>query len=398
MSRIKKIRNFIRDMDKTALFVTITLAVIGTLLIVSASTREAVDNQNQSVYYYLSRQVAILIVCSVAYIITLCIPIKKYHTPIFKLLVCFAWIVILVANAYLVLQGDVNRGASNWINLGHGFKFQPGEFAKPVIIIASALYIEAFIKYIRNKKFDKRWVLILIFVLIAAVPAGCVLLEGDTGTCLIILMVFGIMFLYSPIIRKEKIYTILIVLVVGIVGLAGATLLGKEILSKEKTERLTNFYNPCSEEKRNGSGYQVCNANIAINLGGLTGVGISKSTQKYSYIPEPHTDMIFAILIEETGFIFGATVILLYMVLIAKIMLLSSRAMSISSKYMCLGFGTLLFSHILINLGGLFGVLPLTGIPLPFLSYGGSFSLVLSVCLAIAQRINVETKRYELKF
>ena len=86
------------------------------------------------------------------------------------------------------------------------------------------------------------------------------------------------------------------------------------------------------------------------------------------------------------------------MILITKLMLLSSRAMSISSKYMCLGFGTLIFAHVIVNLGGLFGILPLTGIPLPFLSYGGSFSLVLTICLAIAQRIHVETKRYELKF
>jgi cell division protein FtsW len=397
MKLFTKIRNFIRDMDKTALFVTIALAVIGTLLIVSASTREAVDNQNQSVYYYLIRQVVILGVCSFIYIFTLFIPIKEYHKPRFKLAVCIAWLLVVVANLYLVSQGDVNRGASNWINLGFGFKIQPGEFSKPVIIIACALFIEAMVKYFRGKQY-RHWPLIGILVAIAAIPAGLILLEGDTGTCLIILIVFGIMFIYSPIIRKEKLITTGIVILAGIVVLGGASLLGKQILSEEKVERLTNFYNPCSEEKRNASGYQVCNADIAINLGGLKGVGISKSTQKYSYIPEPHTDMIFAILIEETGFIFGTTVILLYMVLLSKIMLLSSRAMSISSKYMCLGFGTLLFAHILVNLGGLFGILPLTGIPLPFLSYGGSFSVVLTVCLAIVQRIHVETKRYELKF
>ena len=397
MKRINKIRTFIRDMDKTAFFVTIALAVIGTLLIVSASTREAVENQNQSVYYYLSRQIIILGICCIVYIVTLCIPIKKYHTPTFKLMVTFAWIAIMAMNVYLAFQGDVNRGASNWIDFHIGFKIQPGEFAKPVIIIASALFIEGFIKYFRNKKY-KHWRLIALFVAIAALPATFILLEGDTGTCLIILAIFGIMFLYSPILRKEKLYTVGILLCVGIVGLAGLNILGKQVLSDEKVERLTNFYNPCSEEKRNGSGYQVCNADIAINLGGLTGVGISKSTQKYSYIPEPHTDMIFAILVEETGFVFGAIVIILYMILITKLMLLSSRAMSISSKYMCLGFGTLIFAHVIVNLGGLFGILPLTGIPLPFLSYGGSFSLVLTICLAIAQRIHVETKRYELKF
>ena len=108
--------------------------------------------------------------------------------------------------------------------------------------------------------------------------------------------------------------------------------------------------------------------------------------------------MIFSIIAEEDGFIVGVIIIVAYMVLLTDIMLLSSRAMSISGKYICLGVATYLFLHILLNLGGLFGVIPLTGVPLPFLSYGGSFALMLSVSLAMVQRVHVETKRYRLKF
>lgn len=108
--------------------------------------------------------------------------------------------------------------------------------------------------------------------------------------------------------------------------------------------------------------------------------------------------MIFSIIAEEDGFIIGALIIISYMALITNILLLSSRAMTISGKYICLGVATYIFCHILLNLGGLFGLIPLTGVPLPFLSYGGSFALMLSVSLAIVQRIHVETKRYRLKF
>ena len=135
-----------------------------------------------------------------------------------------------------------------------------------------------------------------------------------------------------------------------------------------------------------------------MNLGGLGGVGVGKSTQKYSYIPEPHTDMIFSIITEEGGFKFGAPIIIAYMILITNILLLSSRATTISNKFICLGVATYIFLHVLINLGGLFGVLPLTGVPLPFMSYGGSFALMLTLSLAVVQRIHVETKQYRLKF
>ena len=133
-------------------------------------------------------------------------------------------------------------------------------------------------------------------------------------------------------------------------------------------------------------------------FGGLTGVGIGKSTQKYSYIPEPHTDMVFAILAEEYGFIVGAAIILIYAVLIYRLLMLSSRANTIRGKYMCLGIATYIMAHIVVNLGGLFGIIPLTGVPLPFLSYGGSFTLSLIVALGIAQRVHIETKRYKIKF
>lgn len=391
---IKNIRKFIADMDKLSLFLTIALFGFGLFSIVSASTREAVNNLDQSVYYYFYRQVAILSISVIIYIFILCIPTNKYK----KTWVFFLWSVVLALNAFLVVRGTVTRGANNWIHIpGIPFSIQPGELAKPTMILMISLMIEQLTKYLRNPKL-KHWLGIGILLLMGLTTSFFIILQKDMGTALINIGIFGVLFLASPIVKKEKIQ----VIGAGVIGLAlviiMASVLNVELISSEQKSRMTNYWDPCNESKRNNDGYQICNAYIAINLGGLKGVGISKSTQKYSYIPEPHTDMIFSIIAEEDGFLVGSAIIIAYIILISRILLLSSRAMRISSKYICLGVGTYIFLHVLINLGGLFGLLPLTGVPLPFMSYGGSFTIMLVVCLAIVQRIHVETKRYRLKF
>ena len=394
---INKLRKFIGDMDKLTLVLTIALYGFGLFSIVSASTREAVNNLDQSVYYYFGRQIIILGFCTFVYIVLLFIPTKLYRSNNY-IAILFLWILVFGLNLYMVIQGSGTRGANNWIKIpGLGFQLQPGEFAKPVLIVSMSLLLEAATKYFINKKI-KHTAGIIIILLIGLATASLIIFQKDLGTAMINIAIFGVLFISSTITFKEKFKTITICLLLGIVGIGGLIAVGKNPFTDEQKSRITSFWNPCSEEKRNDEGYQICNAYIAMNLGGLTGVGVGKSTQKYSYIPEPHTDMIFSIILEEDGFITGAIIIILYMVLITRILLLSSRATTISGKYICLGVATYIFCHIFLNLGGLFGLIPLTGVPLPFLSYGGSFSLMLAVSLAIVQRIHVETKRYRIKF
>lgn len=394
IKKIKNIKNFIVDMDKTVLIITIALFIMGLLWISSASSREAVDNLDQTVYYYTIRQIVILIVGFIATIFILCIPMK--YERFFQKIWFLCWLAMLGCCIYLLINGRVNRGASNWIPIPLvGFNLQPGEFLKLFSITTLAFMFEKYAKDLRNQKKDHKKEIIKILI-IGFLPL--LFLIRDIGTALIYFSIFFVYFISSPILKNEKRKIISIIFVIGIVGLLVAFKTNLPILSAEQKSRLTNFYDPCNEKNRNDDGYQICNAYIAMNLGGFNGVGSGKSTQKYSYIPEPHTDMIFSIITEENGFMFGAIVIILYMILITKIMLLASRATMISGKYICLGLGTMLFAHIVINLGGLLGILPLTGVPLPFLSYGGSFTIVLCICLALYQRIHVETKRYKIKF
>lgn len=394
---IRNFKQFIKDMDKLSLILTIALFGFGLFSIVSASTREAVNNLDQSVYYYFGRQVVVLITCIIAYIMILFIPTKSYKKGNY-FFIKLLWVAVFALNAYMVLKGSGTRGANNWLKIpGIGFQIQPGELAKPVLIVTVALIIEASAKYFRNPKI-KHWAGIGIFLVVGLSTAMLIVLQKDLGTACINMGIFGVLFMSSPIMSKDKWKTVGIGVLSVLVIFGCMNLMGKNPLTEEQNSRLTSFWDPCDEDKRNDEGYQICNAYIAINLGGLTGVGVGKSTQKYSYIPEPHTDMIFSIIAEEDGFIVGTIILIAYMVLISDIMLLSSKAMSISGKYICLGVATYIFLHILLNLGGLFGLIPLTGVPLPFLSYGGSFALMLSVSLAMVQRVHVETKRYRIKF
>ena len=394
---LKNLRKFIGDMDKLSLILTIALYGFGLFSIVSASTREAVNNLDKSVYYYFGRQGLILLLCTIVYIFILFIPTKAYRWGNF-VIIKFLWILVFGLNLFMILQGSSNRGANNWLSLPIiGFQLQPGELAKPILIVSISLMLEAATGYFINKKIKHNAGIIMV-LLVGTVTAFLIMLQKDMGTAVINLAIFGVLFLSSPIQFKEKFKTIAICVIVLLVGVFGLSLTGKQALSEEQKSRVTSFWNPCSIDKRNDEGYQICNAYIAINLGGFSGVGVGKSTQKYSYIPEPHTDMIFSIIAEEDGFITGAIILIAYMILITKILMLSSKSQSISGKYICLGVATYIFCHIVLNLGGLFGLIPLTGVPLPFLSYGGSFALMLAISLAIVQRIHVETKRYRIKF
>ena len=217
--------------------------------------------------------------------------------------------------------------------------------------------------------------------------------QKDYGTMIIVSLIFFILFLVSPILKVEK----LKILGLGLGFILFAVLLlfasSKNIFSSAQKSRF-QFYDPCSRYEQGG--YQVCNGFIAINSGGFVGVGIGNSRQK-SYIPESHTDSVFAIIAEEYGFIVTSLLFFLYIVVLYRLLKLASVVRTIRCKYMSFGIAVYIFLHIFINLGGLFGSLPLTGVPLPFLSYGGSFTLSLIIALAIMQRIHVEYKNEKIK-
>ena len=131
--------------------------------------------------------------------------------------------------------------------------------------------------------------------------------------------------------------------------------------------------------------------------GGLTGVGVGNSVQKYLYLPESHTDFIFPIVVEEFGVIVGIVIILAYMILLYFIFRVATNTSNLRNSMICYGIGIYFMLHIFVNLGGVLGIIPVTGVPLPFLSYGGTFCICMLGAFAIVQRINMENQIYREK-
>jgi len=386
-SSLKKIINYYNDMDKPLLYITLILFIFGLFNIVTASSSEAVIRYEKSLFYYFFRQLVMIVLGLVASIFIIKKDTKKYGFPA---LVSFLGITFCVL--YLFLYGTFHKGAQNWLTIGP-ITFQPSEFVKPIIIVCLALIFDKTKKKLRNKNL-KHYDIIGTVLVVGLFNSVIIFLERDLGTMLILMMVFMVLFISSPILRNEKRKTLIFLLIIGLCGLIVIKNQKGYILSEEQMARF-NFINPCKNYL--DGGYQICNAYIAINNGGLFGLGIGKSQQKYSYIPEPHTDMVFAIIAEEQGLIRSSLILIAYAYILYRILNLSSKVGTLRGKYICLGVGTYIFAHIMINLGGLFGILPLTGVPLPFLSYGGSFTLALIISLALVQRVHIEYKREKIK-
>ena len=378
---MKKIKKLFKNMDKPLFFVMIIIIVFGLLNIVTASSRETVVRYEQSLYHYFFQHLIMLGIAFVGSLVIIKTPTKSY-----KLLGPFLYVVVLCLLLYLSVVGIAERGSINWLSIG-GFTFQPSELAKPVMIVTLALLFEKFYKKIRMPN-TNHYDMIGFILGAGLIMPVIVFLQGDLGTSLIILGIFCVLFISSPILKIDKFKTIIFLFIVGIIGIIGVYSIKGHILTEAQIERF-DFFNPCS--KYEDSGYQICNGFIAINDGGLLGLGIGKSKQKYSYIPDPHTDSVFAIIAEELGFLLSTLIFIAYIFILGRILRIATNATTIRGRYMCLGISVYMFLHILLNLGGLFGILPLTGVPLPFLSYGGTFTICLVCSLAIVQRVHIET-------
>ena len=377
----------LKDLDKPLLIASAALFIFGLLNIVTASSRAAVVNYDVSIYYYFYRQLAFIIIGVIAGLI-----IIKTDTKYYKLIIPVLFVIVILLNLW-ALTFDELSGSKNWIDLKF-IKLQPSEFSKPIIICLLAILFEKNYRKLRTlniKHYDAIFSMIFIAMIIPAV----VILQKDFGTLLIILFIIFMMFLASPILKIDKIKTVLVMIGVGALALLVMYSVQGYILNDARISRFTSFLDPCGNYENGG--YQVCNSYIAINDGGLWGLGIGKSKQKYSYIPEPHTDSAFAIIAEEYGIYRTVFIFILYGVVLYRIAVIGAKASTLRGRYICVGMISYIFVHIFINLGGMFGLIPLTGVPLPFLSYGGSFVLSLLASLAIVQRICIESKNKKIK-
>lgn len=389
----KYIVKVFKNLNKSLFFWTMLYAIGGAFLILDASLISATLTYGyDNPYHFFIAQLAFIVLSLIgAYII-----IKFIPTKIYGIASIFVGGILVVAL--------VGAFGGNWIGNGvravtlqiGGFTVQPAEFLK----IALIMFMGSFYYYrSKNPKLKSWWWLALIpsITVFAIVMFG-----GDFGTAAIIAALSALIFVAIPT-SKEEIWfnRIKKIAIVGLVGSVLALKFGYLVIPEEKLKsdyRLNRFIytNPCDRYEEN-SGYQVCNGFIAIDNGGLKGVGIGNSVQKYLYLPASHTDFIFPIVVEELGTIVGVLIIIGFMYIIALIFKVASSSYNLQNSIICYGIGINLMLHIFVNLGGVLGVIPLTGVPLPFLSYGGSFCITTICSLALVQRIHIENKEEKKK-
>lgn len=372
-------KNFSK-IDFPLFFMMLIYIVLGLVMIYSASNITAVVRYGYAPYHFFIRQ-AIFILASlfVGFFIILKIPTRAYKA--------FAWplIFLLIGSlAFLFVYGKLTNHAISWYDLKF-FKVQPSEFAKSIIVVFMAIYYNK----LHYKKVKNIYAYLFPLIL-AGVVVILVAMQPDLGSAAIIAGIAFMTFISIPVVKTNMLKFMKIIAFLAVVGVIFFLYSGNSLLNNMQKGRL-NFQNPCSRYTEE-TGYQVCNGFIAINNGGLFGVGLGNSTQKYLYLPEAHTDFIFPIIVEELGLIVGILIILGYAYILFRILKIAKSSENLRCSILAYGTFWYLTLHILVNLLGVLALVPLTGVPLPLLSYGGSFTVNAIIMLFVVERVSIENK------
>lgn len=284
------------------------------------------------------------------------------------------YIINVLLLVFVLLLGKKGMGAQRWLVIGP-FRLQPSELMKISLAMALARY------YSRNAP-DKPLDLKSIIKpgIITLIPAVLIMMQPDLGTGGLLVLIFLVMTFF----RQLKWKTIGFL---AIVGTLGSLLMYNFGLKEYQRKRILTFINPKADAK--GSGYNAIQSEIAIGSGRLTGKGFTGSTQaSLNYLPENHTDFVFSIFNEEHGLVGSILLISLYIILLMRFIWLSGNVLRFYDSLLAIGLMSIFFWHICINMGMVMGLFPVVGLPLPFMSYGGSSLLTFGICIGMATSLS----------
>jgi rod shape determining protein RodA len=280
--------------------------------------------------------------------------------------------------ALVLVAGKSSLGARRWIGFG-GFRIQPSEFMKLSMVICLAKYFETD-RTVGGYGFKD----LLLPTFLVLIPCGLIMLQPDLGTALIILATFGSMMLFM----KVKRHVLISIALCAIVALPAAY---KFALKPYQRQRIVSFIDPWSDTK--GSGYNSIQSMIAVGSGELFGKGWRKGTQSHlNFLPEHHTDFIFSVFSEEEGFVWCVALLGAYLAFLMTGLSVAYQSHDKFGILLAFGIVSIFFWHIFINMGMVMGMLPIVGVPLPFLSYGGS--ALLTAMLGVAILTNIANKKF----
>lgn len=361
--------------DRYLLFATLALLAFGLLMVASTSVTLS-QHQFGEPFHFLIKQLIYLVLGIGLATVVFRIPLTFWQKHALNLLLVSMVLLTLVLVPGL---GHQVNGSMRWLGF-HAIGLQVSELAKPAIIIYLADYLVR-----RDHEVRTQFKGFLKPLLLLGLIALLLLREPDFGAATVILATsLGVLFLAGVRVWQFA------VLFSGVV-MALATL---ALTSPYRVARLTTFLNPWATQY--DGGYQLTQSLIAFGRGGWFGVGLGESVQKLFYLPEAHTDFLFAVLTEELGLIGGLVVIALFVIVVARALQIGRRAYLQGQQfaaYLAYGFGLELALQVMINIGVNAGVLPTKGLTLPFMSYGGSSLLMMCVVVAFLLRIDYETRR-----
>ena len=336
--------------------------------------------------YFLQRQAMWAVLAYVAFLLfSVAIPFEVFKD---KALLKYGFIIMFILLLIPQLMPAIN-GAKSWIRIG-ALSFQPSTLAQLFIIVYMAYILET--RKVKLRQVCTSSELLKIF----GIPLALVTLiamQNDTGMMLITLSVIVIMTLCSNM-HSQNVKKILSLALIAGVAVLMLFMLKSTLFSSGssyRTNRLKVFLNPFSEDLA-AAADQVINSYVAFGNGGLFGRGLGNSIQKLGYLPEAHTDFILAIIAEELGFVGVLFVVALLLVIIGKVIFSGTKSRNTFSAMYSLGFASLLVVQGVVNIGGVTASIPMTGVPLPFISNGGSSILILSIGLGIATNILAHVK------
>lgn len=358
--------------DFFLLFLTLALVGFGLVMVFSASSIIALQDYGD-LWYYTRRQAMWILIGLVAMAVLMNIHYRRYQK-------WFVWLaglsLLLLVLVLLPFIGIKVNGARSWLGIG-GFRMQPAEFAKLALI----LYLAALISK-KGEQFRDFKKGLLPAIIVTAFFAFLIALQPDFGTAAILIGVALCVIICGGANLKH-------LSLIGSVIVLGMGLLALNFSHVSK--RLSSFLNPWADPY--GAGFHLIQSYYAFGHGGITGVGFGRSIQKYEYLPHPHNDFIFSIIAEELGFVGVCFILFVYLLLIWRILYLCQSVREPFCTLVGVGIASMIGIQAFINIGGASGIIPISGVPLPLISYGGSSMLVTLMGIGIVLSISREVNR-----
>lgn len=377
-----RLKTFLKYHDYPLIIAVMLLSLFGLIMVYSASMITAVVRFHTASDYFFQKQKWAWIIGACMFLFTAFVPYKHYARKKFLQFVFFVMPLPLI---YVLLFGHTANNATSWIKIGP-LSAQPAEFAKMgLIVYLSGVLANKQKKLIASPQEALFPIYYMLFICLL------VFLQPDAGTMLIIVAICLTIILSSA---TSKWLLIKQGVLFGIVFLLSLPFIYDKVFTEVRKARLYSFLDPFAYAQKEG--YQLINSYFAIANGGLKGLGLGQGIQKYGYLPEAHTDFIMAVIAEELGLFGVSFVLILLSFIVLRGFVIARRCPDAFGSLLAIGISAMIGIQASINLGGVTGIIPLTGVPLPFVSYGGSSLVLLMMSAGVLANISAVTT-YEQK-